>query len=91
MKPSASCWRLIKVARFRGSGLPLSRTFGGNRTFGASVDQPAWPRCGALPGSPEASARHRGPHRVNTLVIGVGQAGPATSNWLTRHGVEQVL
>ncbi|SDM02704.1 hypothetical protein SAMN04487916_12219 [Arthrobacter sp. ov407] len=29
MKPSASCWRLIKVARFRGSGLPLSRTFGG--------------------------------------------------------------
>ena len=28
VKPSASCWRLIKVARFLGSGLPLSRTLG---------------------------------------------------------------
>ncbi|AUZ33912.1 FAD-dependent oxidoreductase [Arthrobacter sp. PGP41] len=32
------------------------------------------------------------PQRVNTLVIGAGQAGLATSYWLTRHGVEhQVL
>lgn len=32
------------------------------------------------------------PQRVNTLVIGAGQAGLATSYWLARHGVEhQVL
>lgn len=29
MKPSASCCRLNKVARFHGSGLLVSRTFGG--------------------------------------------------------------
>ncbi len=28
MKPSASCWRPVKVAPFRGSGLPVSRAFG---------------------------------------------------------------
>ncbi|MCB5290655.1 flavin-containing monooxygenase [Arthrobacter sp. SO3] len=30
-------------------------------------------------------------HVVDTLVIGAGQAGPATSYWLTRHGVEHQL
>jgi putative flavoprotein involved in K+ transport len=31
------------------------------------------------------------PQRVNTLVIGAGQAGLATSYWLTQHGVEHRL
>ncbi|WP_426976369.1 flavin-containing monooxygenase [Pseudarthrobacter sp. O4] len=38
--------------------------------------------------SPEATARRQAPQRVNTLVIGAGQAGLATSYWLTQHRVE---
>lgn len=30
-------------------------------------------------------------HRINTLVIGAGQAGLATSYWLNHHGVEHLL
>jgi putative flavoprotein involved in K+ transport len=42
--------------------------------------------------SPEATAPHRDPQRVNTLVVGAGQAGLATSYWLSQAGVEhQVL
>ncbi len=38
------------------------------------------------------AARHAAPQSVNTLVIGAGQAGLATSYWLTQHDVEhQVL
>ncbi|MDR7161330.1 NAD(P)/FAD-dependent oxidoreductase [Arthrobacter sp. BE255] len=40
--------------------------------------------------SPDAS-REGAPQRVDTLVVGAGQAGLATSYWLTRHGVEHVV
>lgn len=43
---------------------------------------------------PNTGGGHPGPdapQRVNTLIIGAGQAGLATSYWLTQHGVEHVL
>ena len=40
--------------------------------------------------SPDTSLEEA-PHRVNTLVVGAGQAGLATSYWLTRHGVDHML
>ena len=41
--------------------------------------------------SPEAAARPAAPQSVNTLIIGAGQAGLATSYWLSRAGVEHQL
>ena len=37
------------------------------------------------------AARHAAPQSVNTLIIGAGQAGLATSYWLSRAGVEHQL
>ncbi len=41
--------------------------------------------------SPGAAPESAAEERVNTLVIGAGQAGLATSYWLARHGVEHQL
>jgi putative flavoprotein involved in K+ transport len=44
--------------------------------------------------APDAGRESRSPQapqRVNTLVIGAGQAGLATSCWLRQHGVEHLL
>lgn len=40
---------------------------------------------------PEAAARPAAPQSVNTLIIEAGQAGVATSYWLSRAGVEHQL
>lgn len=37
------------------------------------------------------AARHAAPQSVNTLIVGAGQAGLATSYWLSRDGVEHQL
>lgn len=43
------------------------------------------------PTATEATARHAAPHSFNTLIVGAGQAGLATSYWLTQQGVEHQL
>ena len=43
------------------------------------------------PQASSSEAERVSPRSVNTLVIGAGQAGLATSYWLTQHGVEHLL